>query len=122
VKILIVEDNKTLNEAYSFILKKEGHNVVTAFNGKEGLDTLKRFKPDIILLDLLMPVMDGLTFLRKYNASTKNKVDVIILSNLDEDQHLKEARKLGATEYILKAKASPSELVTRINQVAKELV
>ena len=68
-KILVVEDDKDLNNAYKIILKHEGHEVVGVFDGKEALDKIKDFSPDLILLDLLMPVMGGLEFLQNWQKT-----------------------------------------------------
>ena len=120
-KVLIVEDNETLNEAYKLILEKDGHDVTTAFNGEEGLEKLEALSPDLILLDVLMPKMDGLEFLRHFKADKFPKTTIIILSNLNEDEQVEEARKLGAHRYILKANTSPRELAARVNHIATHL-
>jgi CheY-like chemotaxis protein len=116
-KVLIIEDNETLNEAYKLILEKDGHDVTTAFNGEEGLEKLKDMEPDLILLDMLMPKMDGLEFLRHFTPSSFPKTTIIILSNLNEDEQVEEARKLGAHRYILKANTSPRELAIKVNHI-----
>jgi DNA-binding response OmpR family regulator len=118
--ILIVEDNESLNDVYKLILAKAGHNVNTAFNGIEALKIAKKKIPDLILLDMLMPEMGGLTFLKRLTLPKDSSVKIIILSNLDEDQDIKEAYKYGATHYILKASLSPSELIARVNQALSE--
>lgn len=120
-KVLIVEDNETLNEAYKLILTKDGHDVATAFNGEEGLAKLAESTPDLILLDMLMPKMDGIEFLRHFDATKYPKTTIIILSNLNEDEQVEEARKLGAHRYILKANTSPKELAARVNHIAQHL-
>jgi DNA-binding response OmpR family regulator len=120
-KVLIIEDNETLNEAYKLILEKDGHKVSTAYNGEEGLEKLKNLSPDLILLDMLMPKMDGLEFLRRFKVDKYPKTTIIILSNLNEDEQVEEARKLGAHRYILKANTSPRELAARVNHIAKHL-
>jgi DNA-binding response OmpR family regulator len=120
-KVLIVEDNETLNEAYRLILEKDGHDVSTAFNGEEGLEKLKKVSPDLILLDMLMPKMDGLEFLRHFKSADYPKTTIIILSNLNEDEQVEEARRLGAHRYILKANTSPRELAARVNHIARHL-
>lgn len=110
--ILIVEDESALNEAYQLILKQAGYNIATAFNGNEALETIKTFDPDIILLDLRMPHMDGVEFLRHYKLKEKHPdVKVIIFSNYDMQKEIDEAYKLGAHRYILKTWASPKELL-----------
>lgn len=116
-KVLIIEDNETLNEAYKLILEKDGHEVTTAFNGEEGLEKLKDMSPDLILLDMLMPKMDGLEFLRHFSPTKYPKTTIIILSNLNEDEQVEEARKLGAHRYILKANTSPRELAIKVNHI-----
>lgn len=116
-KVLIIEDNETLNEAYKLILEKDGHEVTTAFNGEEGLEKLKEVSPDLILLDMLMPKMDGLEFLRHFNPGSYPNTTIIILSNLNEDEQVEEARKLGAHRYILKANTSPRELAIKVNHI-----
>jgi two-component system alkaline phosphatase synthesis response regulator PhoP len=114
-KILIIEDNESLNQVYTFIFEKEGHAVNSVFNGKDGLKAIKHDTPDLILLDMLMPTMDGLTFLKKLSLPKRAKTKILVLTNLDEDEEMKTAHKLGATSYVLKATTSPSELVMRVN-------
>jgi DNA-binding response OmpR family regulator len=120
-KILIIEDNESLNQVYTFILGKEGHAVSSVFNGKEGLKAVKSDLPDLILLDMLMPQMDGLTFLKKLSLPKRAKTKILVLTNLDEDEEMKAAHKLGATSYVLKATTSPSELVTRVDIILRSL-
>jgi CheY-like chemotaxis protein len=111
-KILIVEDEKLLNEAYELVLKKEGHSVAAAFNGEEALTLFDKHKPDLILLDLRMPKMDGVEFLKQLETKGKHPdLSVIVFSNYDEQKEIDEAFKHGATRYILKAWSSPKELV-----------
>ncbi len=111
-KILIIEDEKTLREAYEFILKSSGYDVVVAEDGQEALLKTKTFEPALILLDLRMPRVSGIQFLKKYNLLKKHpKVKVIVFSNLDAQGEIDEAYKLGAQRYVLKAWASPKELL-----------
>ncbi len=115
-KVLLVEDEASLNDAFSILLTKEGFEVVSAFNGKQALDKLKSFEPNVILLDLLMPVMDGKTFLKKFK-NLKN-VPIMVFSNLDAKDEIEEVLNLGATKYMLKAWANPKELVRIIQSLA----
>lgn len=110
-RILIVEDEKLLNEAYETVLKHEGYEVDKAFNGQEALDVLKKSKPDLILLDLRMPKMDGLTFLAELKKTDYPKFKIIVFSNYDVQKDIDRSFDLGATHYVLKAYASPKELV-----------
>ena len=110
--ILIVEDEQTLNEAYQMILQKSGYTVFAAFDGQEALDVAAQANPRLILLDLRMPRMDGIEFLRNYNLTEKHPdVKVIVFSNYDMQKEIDEAYRLGAERYILKAWASPKELL-----------
>lgn len=119
--ILVVEDEKVLNDAYQQILKKEGHQVATASNGEEALKETEKQEPDIILLDILMPKMNGIEFLRAYKLKDKHPhTDVVILSNLDMDKEIKEAYDLGASRYILKAVTSPQQLAVLVNHLVKK--
>ncbi len=110
--ILVVEDEQTLNEVYQMILKKTKHRILAAYDGKEALEIARDEEPDLILLDLRMPDLDGLGFLREYDLKNKHpNVKVIIFSNYDMQKEIDEAYKLGAERYILKAWASPKELI-----------
>lgn len=108
--ILIVEDDLALNDAFSTVLRKEGFNVSCAFNGQEAFDLVLRDSVDLILLDIIMPVMDGTEFLRRVKSKAL-KIPIIVFSNLDSQNNVSEVYKLGATHYMLKAWASPKELV-----------
>lgn len=115
--ILIVEDETTLNEAYSIILKKEGHKVVTVFNGLQAIEAIKKKTPDLVLLDLRMPQMDGVEFLQNLKPlDNYPKMKIIVFSNYDVQKDIDDAFKLGATRYMLKAWASPKELVRVVNE------
>ena len=109
--ILIVEDDHDLNNAYCIILKNEGHNVVSAFDGSEALDKAKTFTPDLILLDLLMPIMGGLEFLQKYDLKKRHaSVKVLIFTNMENSPEVSEAYTLGAKRCIIKSWTAPHNL------------
>lgn len=110
-RILIVEDNDLLNQAYSIMLSHKGHTTMSAFDGKQGLEKAAEFEPDIILLDYLMPVVDGREFLVRYKPSEHPEVKVLLLTNLDQQEKIKEALALGAYRYLLKAQTEPHQLV-----------
>lgn len=117
-KVLVIEDDVVLNNAYKLILEREGHKVATAFNGQEGLDLANANEPNIVLLDLLMPVKGGLDFLKEYDVPGKHpKVKVVILSNLGDEKEAEKGLKLGAYKYIVKAHASPQELSVLVNHL-----
>lgn len=108
-RILVVEDEQTLNEAYNYILTKHGYKIDTCFNGEEALKLCEKNDYDVILLDLRMPVMDGIKFLE--NLKIEKKPYIIVFSNYDMQTEVDQAYNLGADRYILKSWASPKELI-----------
>jgi CheY-like chemotaxis protein len=118
--VLIVEDEPSLNEAYQIILTNAGYNILAAYNGEEALMIVKDVTPDVILLDLRMPVMDGIEFLHNYSLADNDKTKVIVFSNYDMQKEIEEAYKLGANKYILKAWASPNELLKLVKDVIQD--
>ena len=119
--VLIVEDDTDLNSAYQLILTSAGHNVLCAENGKDALEVIKKHgTPDIILLDLRMPVMDGIEFLKHYEAPKHPDVTIVVFSNYDAQKEVDEAYRLGAHRYVLKARAAPKELLRIVEDVLDE--
>ncbi|HVW23567.1 MAG TPA: response regulator [Candidatus Saccharimonadales bacterium] len=108
-KILLVEDDAKLIESYTFLLTQVGHEVQQAINGAEGIEKVKSFQPDLVLLDMLMPGSNGLEFLQQLR-DTGSTAKVVVMSNLDNFQAELEASKLGAESYILKSSLSPTQL------------
>lgn len=118
LQVLIVEDELLLNEAYARVLTAANISLLRAYNGKEALKVLKGNQPDIILLDLRMPVMDGIEFLKQLNPKeTLPDTKIIVFSNYDDQREIDEAFSLGAMHYMLKAWATPDELVKLIREV-----
>lgn len=118
-RVLIVEDEELLSNAFRIILEKDGHKVEVAENGAVALDVAPDFKPDVILLDLLMPKMGGLEFLEKYqHLLKKSKLSVVVLSNLQNQEKINKAKALGAKQYLVKSQVSPSAL----SKLVKELL
>jgi DNA-binding response OmpR family regulator len=119
-RILVVEDDRDLNNAYCIILRHEGHEVVEAYDGKEALEKLKNFKPDLVLLDLLMPVMGGLEFLQHWNAPKKDKnVKILIFTNMENSPEVAEAYQLGASKVIIKSWTAPHNLSHVVDDALK---
>lgn len=119
-RILIVEDDRDLNNAYSIILRNEGHEVVEAYDGKEALTKVKNFEPDLILLDLLMPIMGGLEFLQHFDlVNSHPKVKVLIFTNMENSPEVNEAYKLGAHRCIIKSWTAPHNLARVVNDTLK---
>lgn len=120
-KILVVEDDQDLNRAYGIILRHEGHQVVAAFDGQEALDRLSGFTPDLILLDLLMPVMGGLEFLQQWSGLKKNDhAKVLIFTNMENSPEVAEAYKLGAHRCIIKSWTAPHNLAKVISDTLSD--
>lgn len=110
-RILVVEDDHDLNKAYSIILKHEGHEVEQAYDGKEALKKLKSFAPELILLDLLMPIMGGLEFLQQSDLPAHHKgTKVLIFTNMENSPEVAAAYKLGAHRCIIKSWTAPHNL------------
>jgi two-component system response regulator AdeR len=118
--ILVVEDDKDLNSAYCMILKIAHHTIESAFDGQEALDKLERFEPDLILLDLLMPIKSGLDFLQQFDVTKHPNTKLIIFTNLDNSPEIHEAFKLGADQCIVKAGTSPAGLIEVVNSVLSQ--
>ncbi len=116
--ILLVEDDTFLSGMYKTKFELEGFIVVTAEDGFKGFQLAKEQRPDIILLDILMPKMDGFEVLQKIRASddTKN-IPVILLTNLGQKDDVKKGLALGADGYLIKAHFMPSEVVTKVKSV-----
>ncbi len=113
--ILVAEDDVFLANAYRVKLEKEGFTVHISSNGKDALDFIQKNHTDLVVLDLIMPIMDGFTVLKevKSNPDTKN-IPVIIASNLGQKEDIEKSKELGATDYILKSDISIKDLVVKI--------
>ena len=111
-RILVVEDDIDLNNAYCIILRHQGHEVVSAFDGQEALKKLANFKPNLILLDLLMPVMGGLEFLQQWPAGKKagRSAKILIFTNMENSPEVAAAYKLGADRCVIKSWTAPHNL------------
>ena len=113
--ILLIEDDPTLQEAYSFLLQARGHEVTSAYNGEEGLSHATKKSYDLILLDIHMPVMDGWEFLKKYQPKPET-TKIIVFSNMVEPEIEKRATSLGAYRSVLKSSMTPSILMQLIDK------
>ena len=118
-RILLVDDDQTIREAYSFVLAAKGYVVDVADGGRAALKLATANEPDLILLDLIMPGVSGVEFLRRYDLSKHPKVKVILFSNSQAVQDAKEALRLGAFEIILKSHFTPDQTVESIERAFK---
>lgn len=121
--VLVVEDDIALNDAYRIILSATGsYEVTSAFNGKEALEAIasQQKAPDVILLDLRMPVMSGIEFLREFKPAEHPKTTIVVFSNYDAHKDIDEAHALGIDRYVLKARIAPRDLVHLVGGVLKD--
>ena len=110
-KIAIIEDDQTISQMYRFKFEAEGYKVETAENGKLGIDLIKTFQPDIVLLDLMMPEMTGDQVLDQMRKSDWGKdIKVIILTNMGEQEIPNEVKSLGVAAVVLKANMTPRQV------------
>ena len=118
IKILVVEDETFLVKIYNMKLKKEGYDVTIATDGEQAVKLAEEIKPDLILLDLILPKLNGFEALEKIKAiaSIKN-TPVVVLSNLGQDDDIKKAKSLGAVDYLIKANFSIQDVVQKIRDV-----
>lgn len=116
-KVAIIEDDQTISQMYRFKFEAEGYQVETAENGKLGLEMAEAMKPDIILLDLMMPEMTGDVMLAKLRATSwGKKIKVIILTNMGEQEIPEEVRNLGVEAVILKADMTPRQVAELVKK------
>lgn len=117
-KILLVEDDRFLSEMYAKKLTESGFNVEVAYEGREGSNKIKEFAPDLILLDIVLPKMDGFEILQKIkkDESLKN-ILVIVLTNLGQKEEVERGLGLGANDYIIKAHFTPTEVVAKVKRL-----
>ena len=119
--ILLIEDDNFLSGMYETKLKLEGFNVLVAGDGAKGLEYAATKKPDIILLDIILPKMDGFTVLKHLSDSGDiKKIPVILMTNLGQKEDIEKGMSLGARDYLVKAHFMPSEVVTKIRQYLGE--
>jgi DNA-binding response OmpR family regulator len=116
-KIAIVEDDQAISQMYRFKFEAEGYEVQTAENGKVGLELVEAMKPDIVLLDLMMPEMTGDQMLAAMRKTAWGKdIKVIILTNMGEQEVPQEVRQLGVSAVILKADMTPRQVAELVKQ------
>ena len=124
IKILLVEDDKFLRDLCTRKLKKEGFVVFEALDGEQALKELEKKCPTIVLLDIILPSMDGFEVLTKIRANANKKIaqtPVIMLSNLGQEDDVKRAMEMGASNYLIKANFTTQEIVGKVKEVLKSL-
>ena len=121
-KILLVEDDPMVVRMYQRKLEKDGFQLILAFNGEEGLAALKKEKPDIVLLDIMMPKMNGIDMLKTVKADPAFKdIPIVMLTNLgDRPEDVQKCKELGAEDYWVKANTPIQEIAERIKKILVE--
>ncbi|KKT90984.1 MAG: Response regulator [Parcubacteria group bacterium GW2011_GWF2_45_11] len=119
-KVLLIEDEEMLSNMYEAKFTKEGFDIKKALDGETGLELMKTHKPDLVLLDIIMPKLDGFSVLKKIkeDPATKN-VPVILLTNLGQDEDVKKGNNLGAAGYLVKANLTPAQVVDKVKEYLK---
>lgn len=119
-KILLIEDEKILGEMYRDKFTEAGFKVILAFEAREGLKLAKKEKPDLIILDILLPRENGIVFLTWLRKDPKiSSIPVVAFSNYDDPRARKQAAKLGIKEYLIKANYTPQKIVEKIKNYLK---
>ncbi|MFH1583339.1 MAG: response regulator transcription factor, partial [Candidatus Falkowbacteria bacterium] len=117
-KILIVEDEEFLSDMYKIKFEQAGYEAIIARDGLEGFELAKKEQPDLVLLDLILPKLDGFKVLAKLRQeSSTKKIKVFILSNLGQSDEVSEGIKAGANGYFIKANLTPNQLLEKINAI-----
>lgn len=120
MKILLIEDDKFFQKFYNLKLKEQNIEVDVASDGEEGLLKMRQFMPDLVLLDLIMPKLDGFSVLKaRLGDQNLIKIPVIVFSTLGQEQDIQNAKKLGATDYVNKSFFDFGNMMAKINNVMK---
>jgi len=119
-KILFIEDESALQKTFRDILEKEGYQMISALDGESGLRLAKSEKPDLILLDLILPRKDGFEVLKELKEDEATKeIPVIVLTNLEDVESIEKAIGLGATTYLVKAQYTLEEVIQKVKKAIK---
>jgi len=119
-KILIIEDDKVLNEMYALKFIKEWYNVESAYEWLEWVSKVASFKPDVILLDLMMPTMNGFETLEVIKSQTSSSCKIIIFTNIIDKEKINKAIKMWADDYLIKADTTPKVALEKVETHLKE--
>ena len=119
-KILIIEDDPFISSMYATKFEHEGYTVATAADGELGLSMIKTEKPDLILLDILLPKMNGFEILKNSKQDPEIKdIPVILLTNLNQKNEIEQGLAMGASDYLIKAHFTPAEVIKKIQEIIK---
>lgn len=119
--ILLIEDDRFLIDIYTTKLKESGFSVEVVSDGELALSKIKEKNPDLVILDIVLPHLDGWEILRQIKSDPKlKKMKIIILSNLGQKEEVEKGTDLGAVKYLIKANYTPSEVVAEVKQLLNE--
>lgn len=122
VKILVVEDDKFLRDLLVRKLNEEHFNLEIAIDGNEAINKINSWMPDLILLDLIIPGIDGFEVLKRIKeVPATNKIPVVILSNLGQQEEVEKGLNLGAVDYLVKAHLTPGEIIDKIKNILEKI-
>lgn len=117
-KVAIIEDDASIVQMYQLKFQTEGYDVRTAGDGEAGLALIESFSPDVVLLDLMMPNMNGFDMLSKLRGTANGaKMKVIVLTNMGDTETATKVFKMSANDYIVKAEMTPSQVVQRVQKL-----
>lgn len=121
-KILVIEDDLILIELYSKKFRNQGFEIITAYDGEQGIERMKAYKPDLVLLDIMMPNMTGVRVLElaKANNELKN-IPIVMLTNIDSKEAIESFKKKGAFDFLVKSDFSPDQIVEKTKEIIKKL-
>lgn len=116
-KILIIEDDPLINKMYSEKLARDGYDTEIAENGAVGVEKMKAAVPDLVILDIMMPKMDGIQVIDAMKQDTRlEKIPIIVLSNLSESPDIEKAKKRGVQEYLVKSDLDPEDVSNTVKK------
>jgi DNA-binding response OmpR family regulator len=119
--IMLVEDDQFMATLLERKFEQQNHNIVRAASTTQAMELIEKKVPDIILLDIVLPGMDGISFLKELKASQKyNSIPVIITSNLGQPEEIEKGMQEGAIDYIVKANAAPGEIVSKVEAILNQ--
>lgn len=121
IKVLIIEDDSYISDMYRIKLESENFEVVVAEDGVAGIKQLEKYRPDVILLDVVMPKVDGFSVLKSIKSTDEIKnIPVVMLTNLGQKDNVERGFELGASGYIIKAHFTPSEVVKKVKEILEK--
>ncbi len=120
-KILLIEDDPFLGEMYAAKFSQSGFKIEIAIDGKKGMERIKTSRPDLVLLDIVLPKIDGFEILKKIKKDPRTKkIPVVLLTNLGQKNEVEKGLALGADEYIIKAHFTPTAVVAKVKEILEK--